>query len=190
MSWLHFLSDAKKVFVRFQDINGGETPAHLRLLSSNTLDIRLFCRHNHMLDAERTSQVKPWRAILLGCLVLASCQTTDSHTSKTPVEAYKAQIVALVKPIWLRVATSHAATIQVGTVRVMFDLTSAGRAQNIRIYVKDTEKGLVAVVSEVIGQTRFPPIPPALLSTLPESRLPVDFKFTVYEEQHRGHPSI
>ncbi len=94
------------------------------------------------------------------------------------------------KPIWLRVATSRGATIPFGTVRVMFDLTSAGHAQNIRIYVEDTEKGLVAVVSEVIGQTKFPPIPPAVLSILPESRLSVDFKFTVYEEQHRWPPSI
>ena len=63
------------------------------------------------------------------------------------------------------------------------EVDSKGHVQNLRVVSNDANEAFANICLQSFQEAHIPPIPPDLIATLPEGRMPVDFSFTAYANQ-------
>ena len=58
--------------------------------------------------------------------------------------------------------------------------TGTGRCKNLRVVSNNANEAFANICLQSFQEAQIPPIPPDLVATLPDGRLPVDFYFTTY----------
>lgn len=86
--------------------------------------------------------------------------------------------------IWYRLAEENANRMDMGTVRVTFDMPAVGgKVRNVRV-ISNTggQRGLI-VALRAIDLLRAPPIPAQYLAELRSDHVNMDMTFTVFPER-------
>jgi outer membrane biosynthesis protein TonB len=73
--------------------------------------------------------------------------------------------------------------VSIGTAHVEAEVDANGKVQKLRVVSNDANEAFANVCLQSFQEAKIPPIPPDLIATLPEGRLPVDIYFTTYANQ-------
>lgn len=107
----------------------------------------------------------------LSCIIAGSSQT----------KAYGDAIYARIRPVWAKLATERADALSFGTAIVHFEISADGRPEHLKVTSNTGNRALAELALATIRQTRFPPIPSAVLGTLPNKRFTADFEFVAVQ---------
>jgi outer membrane biosynthesis protein TonB len=70
--------------------------------------------------------------------------------------------------------------VSIGTAHVEAEVDAQGKLRNLRVLSNDANEAFANICLQSFQEAQIPPIPPDLIATLPEGRLPVDIFFTMY----------
>lgn len=124
--------------------------------------------------------------LLLLVFSLSSCQTSPPPQTPTPefpaLTAFKKVVEDRLGVLWDARVKANVANVQLGTVKVTFEIPVAGGAvRNVRL-VSNTAGPLDKAIAEhAIADLRTPPVPKAVLKKLGEGEpLIFDESFTIF----------
>ena len=99
------------------------------------------------------------------------------------LKEYHAVIYTRTQATWDRLATRGQRRLAVGAVKVMFGVAPDGRVHNVRIASNTANRSLAELGIRTVRETRFPPIPRALVAQLPDGMMPAEYTFNIYPSQ-------
>ena len=70
--------------------------------------------------------------------------------------------------------------VSVGTAHLEAQVDAQGKIQKLRVLSNNSNESFANICLQSFQEAQIPPIPPDLVATLPEGRLPVDIYFTTY----------
>jgi TonB family protein len=73
--------------------------------------------------------------------------------------------------------------VSIGTAHLEAEVDAQGSIQKLRVVSNNSNEAFANICLQSFQEARIPPIPPDLIATLPEGRMPVDFSFTAYANQ-------
>ena len=73
--------------------------------------------------------------------------------------------------------------VSVGTANLQAQVDAQGRVQNLRIVSNNANEAFANICLQSFQEAHSPPIPPDLITDLPEGRMPVDFTFISYSNR-------
>ena len=108
-----------------------------------------------------------------------AAETKELGSQVAAGRAYRSRVITLIGNAWSESVLRRPTGLSAGTVRVEFDITSSGRARDIRVIAKPQDKASADLLRDLLRKLTFPPIPPALLRELPDQRIPVELNFNL-----------
>src|SRR6202171_2812530 len=123
--------------------------------------------------------VKRWLPVIF-LAALTACQVTSASEATTPLKAYENDVRSRMNATWTRLASQNHSQLSDGKAKVRFDVAPDGRVYNFKLVSNSGNRILAEIATRTVRETRIPPIPPAVLSALPEGHMPGDCDFNVY----------
>jgi TonB family protein len=68
----------------------------------------------------------------------------------------------------------------VGTAKVEAQLDPSGKVTDLRIVSNSSNEAFANICLKSFQEAQIPPIPPDLVATLPDGKLPLEFSFTFF----------
>lgn len=101
----------------------------------------------------------------------------------TPLGKYKAQVYNAIGARWLHYVKSQMDVLAIGTARVSFVVTSAGRVRDIRVEGNTANASFAEVCERAIRDAEISQPPAGSLDQLRDGRLEYSISFTLYNFQ-------
>lgn len=99
----------------------------------------------------------------------------------TASAVYKQRVVDLISARWRGAVERRIGILQPGTVRVRFKVDAAGRISDLRV-VGNTSNPLAGMITlRAVSESELPPMPAAVVASLPDGRMDIDFFFSINE---------
>jgi TonB family protein len=98
----------------------------------------------------------------------------------TPLGRYQKAVSDAIGSRWYYYMNKKMDLVSIGTARIEAEVDAQGRVQNLRVASNNANEAFANICLQSFQEARIPPIPPDLIATLPEGRMPVDFSFTAY----------
>jgi len=70
--------------------------------------------------------------------------------------------------------------VSIGTAHVEAEVDAGGHVQKLRVLSNNGNEAFANICLQSFQEAHLPPIPPDLVATLPEGRMPVDIYFTTF----------
>ncbi|HEY0368584.1 MAG TPA: hypothetical protein VGC85_03215, partial [Chthoniobacterales bacterium] len=96
----------------------------------------------------------------------------------TPLGKYQKLVSDAVGSRWYYYVKQRMDLVSVGTAHLEAQVDSSGKIRNLRILSNTSNESFANICLQSFQEAQIPPIPPDLVATLPDGRLPVDFYFT------------
>ena len=101
----------------------------------------------------------------------------------TPLGRYQKAVSDAIGSRWYYYMNKKMDLVSIGTAHVEAEVDARGHVQKLRIVSNNANEAFANICLQSFQEARIPPIPPDLIATLPEGRMPVDFSFTAYSNQ-------
>jgi outer membrane biosynthesis protein TonB len=101
----------------------------------------------------------------------------------TPLGRYQKAVSDAIGSRWYYYMNKKMDLVSIGTAQIEAEVDAKGRVQNLRIVSNNANEAFANICLQSFQEAHIPPIPPDLIATLPEGRMPVDFSFTAYANQ-------
>jgi outer membrane biosynthesis protein TonB len=101
----------------------------------------------------------------------------------TPLGRYQKAVSDAIGSRWYYYMDKKRDLVSIGTAMIHAEVDSQGKVQNLRVVSNDANESFANICLQSFQEAHIPPIPPDLIATLPEGRMPVDFSFTAYANQ-------
>ena len=98
----------------------------------------------------------------------------------TPLGRYQKSVSDAIGVLWYRYMKERMDVVDIGTAHVEAEVDANGKVQKLRVSSNNANEAFANVCLQSFQEAKIPPIPPDLVATLPEGRLPVDIYFTTY----------
>ncbi|MEP6937196.1 MAG: hypothetical protein ABI871_03920 [Chthoniobacterales bacterium] len=98
----------------------------------------------------------------------------------TPLGRYQKSVSDAIGSRWYFYMGSKIDLVSIGTAHVEGEVDAEGRVQKLRILSNSANEAFANICLQSFQEAHIPPIPPDLVATLPEGKMPVDFYFTTY----------
>jgi TonB family protein len=106
--------------------------------------------------------------------------TSAVNAVGTPLGKYKKSVSDAIGSRWYYYVQAQADLASIGTARVAAEVDTAGKITNLRILSNSANESFANICLQSFQQAQIPPIPPELIPTLPDGKLPVEFSFTFF----------
>jgi outer membrane biosynthesis protein TonB len=80
---------------------------------------------------------------------------------------------------WYRYVAEHSDLINIGTVSIRFYVFPDGHVKGARVTTNNSTESLASYSLQAIMDAEIPPMPPEMLSLVPDSGLPIDLSFSI-----------
>jgi outer membrane biosynthesis protein TonB len=101
----------------------------------------------------------------------------------TPLGRYQKAVSDAIGSRWYYYMNKKMDLVSIGTAQIEAEVDAKGRVQNLRVISNNANEAFANICLQSFQEAHIPPIPPDLIATLPEGRMPVDFSFTAYANQ-------
>ena len=101
----------------------------------------------------------------------------------TPLGRYQKAVSDAIGSRWYYYMNKKMDLVSIGTAQIEAEVDAKGRVQNLRVVSNNANEAFANICLQSFQEAHIPPIPPDLIATLPEGRMPVDFSFTAYANQ-------
>jgi outer membrane biosynthesis protein TonB len=101
----------------------------------------------------------------------------------TPLGRYQKAVSDAIGSRWYYYMNSKMDLISIGTAHIEAEVDAQGHVQKLRVVSNNANESFANICLQSFQEAHIPPIPPDLIATLPEGRMPVDFSFTAYANQ-------
>jgi outer membrane biosynthesis protein TonB len=101
----------------------------------------------------------------------------------TPLGRYQKAVSDAIGSRWYYYMNKKMDLISIGTAHIEAKVDAEGHVQNLRVVSNNANEAFANICLQSFQEAHIPPIPPDLIATLPEGRMPVDFSFTAYANQ-------
>jgi outer membrane biosynthesis protein TonB len=101
----------------------------------------------------------------------------------TPLGRYQKAVSEAIGSRWYYYMNSKMDLVSIGTAHLQAEVDAQGRIQKLRVVSNNANEAFANICLQSFQEAHIPPIPPDLIATLPEGRMPVDFSFTAYANQ-------
>jgi outer membrane biosynthesis protein TonB len=101
----------------------------------------------------------------------------------TPLGRYQKAVSDAIGSRWYYYMNKKMDLVSIGTAHLEAEVDSQGHVQKLRVVSNNANEAFANICLQSFQEAHIPPIPPDLIATLPEGRMPVDFSFTAYSNQ-------
>lgn len=101
----------------------------------------------------------------------------------TPLGRYQKAVSDAIGSRWYYYMNSKLDLISIGTAHIEAEVDAKGHVQKLRVVSNNANEAFANICLQSFQEAHIPPIPPDLIATLPDGRMPVDFSFTAYANQ-------
>ena len=101
----------------------------------------------------------------------------------TPLGRYQKSVSDAIGSRWYYYMNKKMDLVSIGTAHVEAEVDAEGHVQKLRVVSNNANEAFANICLQSFQEARIPPIPPDLIATLPNGRMPVDFSFTAYGNQ-------
>lgn len=101
----------------------------------------------------------------------------------TPLGRYQKAVSDAIGSRWYYYMGSKIDLVSIGTARIEAEVDAQGHIQKLRVVSNNANEAFANICLQSFQEAHIPPIPPELVATLPEGRMPVEFSFTAYANQ-------
>jgi len=101
----------------------------------------------------------------------------------TPLGRYQKAVSDAIGSRWYYYMNKKMDLVSIGTAHLEAEVDAQGRVQKLRVISNNANEAFANICLQSFQEAHIPPIPPDLIATLPEGRMPVDFSFTAYSNQ-------
>ena len=101
----------------------------------------------------------------------------------TPLGRYQKSVSDAIGSRWYYYMSSKMDLVNIGTAHVEAEVDAQGHVQKLRVLSNNANEAFANICLQSFQDAKLPPIPPDLVATLPEGRMPVDFYFTTYSNR-------
>lgn len=101
----------------------------------------------------------------------------------TPLGRYQKAVSDAIGSRWYYYMNKKMDLVSIGTAHIEAQVDAQGHVQNLRVVSNNANEAFANICLQSFQEAHIPPIPPDLIETLPEGRMPVDFSFTAYANQ-------
>lgn len=101
----------------------------------------------------------------------------------TPLGRYQKAVSEAIGARWYYYMNSKMDLVSIGTAHLQAEVDAQGHIKNMRVVSNNANEAFANICLQSFQEAHIPPIPPDLIATLPEGRMPVDFSFTAYANQ-------
>ena len=98
----------------------------------------------------------------------------------TPLGKYKKQVSDAIGSRWYYYMKAKLDLVSIGTAHLEAEVDEKGKIKNLRVVSNNANEAFANICLQSFQEAQIPPIPPDLIATLPDGKLPVDFFFTTY----------
>jgi len=98
----------------------------------------------------------------------------------TPLGKYQKVVSDAIGARWYYYVKQKMDLVSVGTAHLEAQVDAQGKIQKLRVLSNNSNESFANICLQSFQEAQIPPIPPDLVATLPEGRLPVDIYFTTY----------
>ena len=105
---------------------------------------------------------------------------TAVNAVATPLGKYQKTVSDAIGSRWYQYMKAKMDLVSIGTAHLEAEVDASGKVQNLRIVSNDANEAFANICLQSFQEAQIPPIPPDLIATLPEGRLPVEIYFTTY----------
>ncbi len=98
----------------------------------------------------------------------------------TPLGRYQKAVSDAIGSRWYYYMNSKMDLVSIGTAHVEAEVDASGHIQKLRVLSNNANEAFANICLQSFQEAHLPPIPPDLVATLPEGRMPVDIYFTTY----------
>jgi outer membrane biosynthesis protein TonB len=99
----------------------------------------------------------------------------------TPLGRYQKAVSDAIGSRWYYYMNSKMDLASIGTAHIYAEVDAQGHLQNLRVVSNNANEAFANICLQSFQDAHIPPIPPDLIATLPQGRLPLDFSFTNYQ---------
>ncbi len=103
------------------------------------------------------------------------------NAAATVAGAYKQKIVDTIGEEWQRAISRRMSFLQRGTLRVRFSVDANGSMKDLRVVGNSANPIAGTITLNAISGVKLPPIPDAVLATLPSGKMEIEFFFSIGE---------
>jgi len=96
----------------------------------------------------------------------------------TPIGRYHKAISDAIGSRWYYYINSKMDLISIGTAHIHAEVDAQGKLQNLRVVSNNANEAFANICLQSFQEAHLPPIPPDLVTTLPNGRMQVDITFT------------
>jgi outer membrane biosynthesis protein TonB len=101
----------------------------------------------------------------------------------TPFGRYQKAVSDAIGSRWYYYMNKKMDLVSIGTAHIEAEVDAQGHVQKLRVVSNNANEAFANICLQSFQEAHIPPIPPDLIATLPEGRMPVDFSFTAYSNQ-------
>jgi outer membrane biosynthesis protein TonB len=101
----------------------------------------------------------------------------------TPLGRYQKAVSDAIGSRWYYYMNKKMDLVSIGTAHLEAEVDAKGHVQKLRVVSNNANEAFANICLQSFQEAHIPPIPPDLIATLPEGRMPVDFSFTAYSNQ-------
>ena len=101
----------------------------------------------------------------------------------TPLGRYQKAVSDAIGSRWYYYMNKKMDLVSIGTAHIEAEVDARGHVQKLRVVSNNANEAFANICLQSFQEAHIPPIPPDLIATLPEGRMPVDFSFTAYANQ-------
>jgi outer membrane biosynthesis protein TonB len=98
----------------------------------------------------------------------------------TPLGRYQKAVSDAIGSRWYYYMNSKLDLVSIGTAHIYAEVDAKGHLQKLQVVSNNANEAFANICLQSFQEARIPPIPPDLITALPEGRMPVDFSFTAY----------
>ncbi|MBA3387009.1 MAG: hypothetical protein M3505_03185 [Verrucomicrobiota bacterium] len=98
----------------------------------------------------------------------------------TPLGKYQKSVSDAIGSRWYYYVKGKMDLVSIGTAHLEAQVDATGKVRNLRVLSNNANETFANICLQSFQEAQIPPIPPDLVATLPEGRLPVDITFTTY----------
>ncbi len=98
----------------------------------------------------------------------------------TPLGKYQKTVSDAIGARWYYYVKQKMDLVSVGTAHLEAQVDAKGKIQHLRVVSNNSNEAFANICLQSFQEAQIPPIPPDLVATLPDGRLPLDFTFTTY----------
>ena len=99
---------------------------------------------------------------------------------ETPLGRYHKQVLDAIGSRWYFYMAKRLDLVSIGTAHVEADVDENGHVQKLHVISNNSNEAFANICLQSFQEAQIPPIPPELVSALPDGRLSLDISFTAF----------